>query len=101
MNFTFEIWGKCNSGVPVVCEQWCDGDLNKNTDFQTIQTYRYPLELGKKDNLFTILTGKYCFYGQFFIYYLLMLVNVYVKVPVLLRCNTVSGWKLATSPGWR
>ncbi len=48
MHFTFEILGKCNSGVPVVCEQWCDGDLNKNTDFQTIQTYGYPLELGKK-----------------------------------------------------
>ncbi len=47
MNFTFEIWGKCSSGVPIVCQQWCDGDLNKNTDFQTIQTYRHPLELGK------------------------------------------------------
>ncbi len=48
MQFTFKIWDKCNSGVSVVCEQWCDGDLNKNTDFQTIQTYGYPLELGKK-----------------------------------------------------
>ncbi len=46
MNFTFEIWGKCNSGIPVVCEQWCDVDWNKNTDFKTIQTC--PLELGKK-----------------------------------------------------
>ncbi len=78
MHFTFEIWCKCNSGVPVVCEQWCDGDLN-NTDFQTIQTYGYALELD------WILTGKYCFHGQFFSFYLLMLVNVYVRVHVLLR----------------
>ncbi len=42
MNFTFEVWAKFISGI---CAQWCDGDLNKNTDFQT---YRYPLELGKK-----------------------------------------------------
>ncbi len=48
MHFTFEIWCKCNSDIPVVCEQWSDGDLNKNTDFQTIQTYGYALELGKK-----------------------------------------------------
>ncbi len=38
MNFTFEIWGKCKSVIPVVCDQRSDGDLNKNTDFQTIQT---------------------------------------------------------------
>ncbi len=47
MHFTFEIWCKFNTGVPVVCEQWCDGDLNNNTDFQTVQTYGYALELGK------------------------------------------------------
>ncbi len=34
MHFTFEIWGKCNSLASRVCEQWCDGDLTKNTDFQ-------------------------------------------------------------------
>ncbi len=79
MSFTFEIWGKCSSVVPVVCEQWGDGD--KNTDFQT---YRYPLELGKKI-MFTILTGKYCFHGQFFIYYLLMLVKVYESVLLWLN----------------
>ncbi len=38
VNFTFETQGKSNSGAPFVCAQRCDGDLNKNTDFQTIQT---------------------------------------------------------------
>ncbi len=65
---------------PVVCEQWCNGNLNKNTDFQT---YRYPLELVKKDNLLAILTGKYCFHGLFFIYYLLSLVNVYTALKLI------------------
>ncbi len=49
MQFTFKIWGKCNSGVPVVCEQWCDGDLNKNTDFQTKKYI--PLNLVKRSCL--------------------------------------------------
>ncbi len=80
----FEIWGKCNSGVPLSVSSG-DGDLNKNTDFQTIQTYRYPLELVKKDNLLTILTGKYCFHGLFFIYYLLTLVKVYTALKLIRR----------------
>ncbi len=32
---------------PLFVSKWSDGDLN-NTDFQTIQTYGYALELGKK-----------------------------------------------------
>ncbi len=33
---------------PLFVSKWSDGDLNNNTDFQTIQTYEYALELGKK-----------------------------------------------------
>ncbi len=40
MQFTFRIWGKS----PLFVSSG-DGDLNKNTDFQT---HGYPLELGKK-----------------------------------------------------
>ncbi len=42
MQFTFNIWGKCNSGVSVVYEQWCGGDLNK------IQISKQSKHIGRK-----------------------------------------------------
>uniref|UniRef100_A0A671SVG7 Uncharacterized protein n=1 Tax=Sinocyclocheilus anshuiensis TaxID=1608454 RepID=A0A671SVG7_9TELE len=39
---------KCNSGIPVVCEQWCDGDLNKIQISKQSKHMGIPLNLVKR-----------------------------------------------------